>query len=402
MVNPIRAYEWGSTTDLARMQGRVPGTRPEAELWMGAHPSDPSLLEQPDGTSVPLDQLIDAHGPELLGPHVHARFGSRLPFLLKVLAIAHPLSVQVHPTAERARTAYEGELGASEHHYVDPFHKPEMVYALEPLDALCGFRSPASARHLLSLFPTERMRLLAAALGDGPAGLEHALRTLVTWPADDRAALAAEVARESRRLLAAAGSHRSGSLRPGDRRALTWASRLAVQHPKDPLVAAPFVLDLVRLEPGQVMFVPAGAPHAYLHGLGVEIMANSDNVLRAGLTHKPIAIDELLTIVDGGSRPVRDVPSTRPSEYEQLWTPLVEEFQLSRITLADGHPVELSDGTGPQVLLCTRGPVTVRCDDHELGIPAGHSAFVGAGAGPLTLAGPGEVFRAGVGAWLTG
>jgi mannose-6-phosphate isomerase len=273
-----------------------------------------------------------------------------------------------------------------------------MLYALEPIDAMCGFRSVEEARRLLQLVGGSRLARVAEALdaeGSEDARIEAAFQRLVTWPADDRPGLVDEVAASCRRLLAEAGPQTEDSLPPATRRALTWASRIAVEHPKDPLVAAPFVLELVQLQPGETMFVPAGAPHCYLYGLGVEILANSDNVLRAGLTHKPIAVDELLEIVHGGARPRRDVPETWVSPYEVLWAPGVPEFRLSRVWLHDPAPITAYPHiAGPQIVLCTAGAVRVGCGGHEVELTPGRSAFVGATGGPVTLSGVGEVFRA--------
>ncbi len=403
MANPVRDYDWGSTTALARMQDRRPSGEPEAELWMGAHASDPSHLVQFDGARVPLDSAICEDPQSMLGSQVYQRFGPRLPFLFKVLAVAHPLSVQVHPSAERARAGFEGEVDIpGDHDYVDPYAKPEMLYAIEPLDALCGFRTAAEAARLLGLLGTERAGKLAALLigqGEEQHLLKSVLAELVHWPSNDRAHLAGEIAHASRALLAGAGPHDGSPLSPRDRRALTWTCRLLQHHPEDPLVAAPFLLDLVRLEPGEVMFVPAGTPHAYLYGLGVEIMGNSDNVLRAGLTHKHVAAEELLHIVDGDSRPMREVPFRWLGPSEVVWAPDVEEFQLSRIWATSSAPVALFPGiAGPQVLLCTSGPVTVSGSRGSLTLQPGESAFVAAsGGGDLAVSGPGEVFRAAAG-----
>jgi mannose-6-phosphate isomerase len=219
----------------------------------------------------------------------------------------------------------------------------------------------------------------------------------VTWPEDDRPAFAADMAREARRLLSTAGPS-SGGLSPQDRRALMWVSRLAQQHPKDPLVVAPLLLDLCLLEPGDTLFVPAGAPHAYLHGTGVEIMASSDNVLRAGLTSKAVAVEELLHVVDGRSRPQRDVPEVELGPGEVAWRPPVPWFQLTRLR-PTGEPLAAHPSvTGPQVLLCTAGEVTVACAGAgDLVLRPGSSAFLGADAGRVEVRGSGEVFRAAVG-----
>ncbi len=418
MVNPVRTYDWGSTTTLARLQGRSPSGRPEAELWMGAHPAAPSALRTPDGVEQRLDELVAAAPEALLGPEVTQRFDGRLPFLLKVLCIARPLSLQVHPGAERARQGFDGEVGAlGEHRYTDPYPKPELLYALEPVEALCGFREASQAERLLSLLDGPRaaavtapLRAAGACAPTGPSGdprdddraatacLEEAFEILVTWPQDDRAAFAADMAQEARRLLHDTGAQRGAGLSSQDRRALVWVSRLAQHFPQDPLVVAPLLLDLVLLRPGETLFVPAGAPHAYLHGTGVEIMANSDNVLRAGLTHKPVAVAELLHVVDGRSRPQRDVPEERLGPCEVAWRPQLPWFQLTRLRPDGGEVVADASVTGPQVLLCTSGEVAVVGDDgQELPLPAGSSVFVAAGCDSLRVRGNGEVFRAAVG-----
>jgi mannose-6-phosphate isomerase len=397
MANPIRDYDWGAIETLARLQGRTPSGAPEAELWMGAHPSAPSTVVDAEGTAHRLDELIARWPHDVLGPDVVAVHGPRLPYLLKVLAVASPLSVQVHPDRDRARNGFAGEVAVlGEHRYVDPFPKPEMLYALEPVEALCGFRPAADAARLLGLLDGPRLAtivepLLGAGTGEDDAALERAFEILVTWPDDDRADLAIEAADAALTVLAHA--------KPGDpeHAAVGWVARLAGFFPKDALVVAPLLLDLVRLRPGETLFVPAGAPHSYLSGSGVEIMGNSDNVLRAGLTHKPIAVEELLQVVDGGSRP-HGTPAIPLGPSEVAWRPEAPEFQLTRLRLPDGTAVEAqSDLVGPQIVFASAGEVELRCDgaNHVLG--AGESALVPAGCGPIVFAGPGEVFRAAVG-----
>ncbi|HET9655826.1 MAG TPA: mannose-6-phosphate isomerase, class I [Kineosporiaceae bacterium] len=425
MANPIRDYDWGSTTHLARMQGRIPDGRPEAELWMGAHPSAPSALIGLDGSRLPLDELLRHHSQVLLGAEVMSRHGTRLPYLLKVLAIARPLSLQVHPDPGRARRRYteqqadgrrsaahdgagqtpgpagEGTAGTGRPPptYSDPYAKPEMLYALRRVDAMCGFRSAAEAAELVRLVGGPQLAPVLEALTSQAHPhhqLEDAFAALVTWPAKERQHLVEDLLHRTRALLAGDGDEPLPS--PGERRTLTWIARLAALHPGDPLVGAPLLLEVHQLEPGETLFIPAGAPHAYLAGLGVEIMANSDNVLRAGLTHKEIAVDELLQVIDGNSRPVRNVPELRLGPHEVAWRTGVAEFQLTRLRLDDSTPVAAYPAFhGPQVVLCTSGTVGVATSSYALALHAGESAFVGASGGPITLAGPGEVFRAAVG-----
>src|SRR3954471_7075310 len=204
MANPIRGYDWGAIETLARLQGRAPSGAPEAELWLGAHPSAPSTVVDGAGTTHRLDELVARRPRDLLGPDVVAVHGPRLPYLLKVLAVAGPLSLQVHPDRDRARHGFAGEVRVlGEHRYVDPFPKPEMLYALEPVEALCGFRPAADAARLLGLLDGPRLAAIAEPLlrtstgdgiGDDTAALEKAFEILVTWPDDDRADLAIEAA----------------------------------------------------------------------------------------------------------------------------------------------------------------------------------------------------------------
>jgi mannose-6-phosphate isomerase len=403
MVNPIHHYAWGSRTALAWMQGREPSGDPEAELWMGAHPSSPSGLSWPDDEEEPLDSLIARAPAHILGAEVSHRFRNRLPFLLKILAFDQPLSVQVHPNAEDAERAWSAQRNgpsSDPRYYSDPFAKPELLYALQPIDAMCGFRSADEARGLFDLLGSDRLTGLVDILAEAAPEEERLHRvftTLVRWPESDRADLVADIGRSARELLAAAGGPGNGPT-AAHRRAFTWCGRLARLHPQDPLVAAPLLLDLLRLEPGDTLFVPAGAPHAYLYGLGVEIMASSDNVLRAGLTRKPIAVEELLRVVDGSTRPVRHLPRIQLSPFEMAWRPPVGDFQLTRLRLPHGAPVAAYPFlAGPQVLLCTAGTVTVATGQREVVLSPGESAFVGAGGGPISVRGPGELFRAAVG-----
>jgi mannose-6-phosphate isomerase len=178
-----------------------------------------------------------------------------------------------------------------------------------------------------------------------------------------------------------------------------WVGRLAELHPHDPLVLAPLLLGLIRLAPGEAVFVPAGVPHAYLSGTGVEILAASDNVVRAGLTTKRIDVAELLTIVDSrpGAEPL--TPAVDLGGGEVAWQPPVPDFRLTRVPVA-GTARPAPEVGGPQILLCLRGSVTVRAGGAEVALRRGESAFVTASAGPLELTGEGEVFRAACGVLL--
>jgi mannose-6-phosphate isomerase len=398
MQNEVRDYDWGSTTVLAELQGRTPTGGPEAELWVGAHPGAPSWLLDGD-VRHRLDQVVLEQSETVLGPECQHRFGPQLPFLTKLLAIRRALSVQVHPTQEQAETGYDaersGEPPAGGYRFTDPYPKPEMVYALSPMQVLAGSRPAAEAAELVDRLvavpgPARpglaelRAVLVAPAGPDGShGGVGGVLAAVATWPAGRRAALAAEV-------VAAASALQ-------DEEPFRWMPVLAEQHPGDPLAIAPALLRLLRLPVGGTLYLPAGVPHAYLHGFGLEVMAPSDNVVRAGLTTKRVDPDALVHLLDPAAAPLLDLPVERPQPGETGWSPPTSWFRLSRVEVVAGAEVTLSPvRTGPQVLLCTRGRAVVRAQ-REVTVEAGGSLFLGHGCGPVTVAGDAEVFRTCVG-----
>jgi len=410
MRNPIRGYDWGSRTALARLQGREPTGSPEAELWIGAHPAASSAVVDPAGARRDLTELIAADPAGVLGAHCLARFGARLPFLTKVLAVERALSVQVHPDAEQAARGFAREeaaglpAGSPQRSYVDPFAKPELVHALEPVLALAGLREAEDAAGLLDRVAGAGTRLSDVAAAAGERGTPGALEVLARWPEPDRAALAADAVQAAE---AAAGTSGPGS---AELDAFTWVGRLARQHPGDPMVAAPLLLRLVRLDPGEVMFIPAGVPHAYLGGLALEVMAASDNVVRAGLTTKRVDVAELMALLDPHARPLLDLAPRRLGPAEVTWDPPTTQFRLTRLQVggdAAGGPVADGPATagsagevipdpsvvGPQVLLCTAGEVEVAVDGAAVRLGPGESAFLGAGAATPRLRGRAVVFR---------
>jgi mannose-6-phosphate isomerase len=374
--SPVRGYAWGSRTAIAALQGRpTPSPGPEAELWLGAHPSAPSVLAD---SGQRLDEALAGAG------------APRLPFLLKVLAAAQPLSLQAHPDAAQAAAGFAAEEAAGvprdapNRTYVDAHHKPELLVAVEEFDALCGFRPPAESAALLAALDVPELAPIVAALrGPDP---EEALRTAVTAILlhPDPKGLVAAVAPAA---LASAG-------------AAGLASELADRYPDDVGVVLALLLNRVTLAPTEAVFMPAGNLHAYLRGVGVEIMAASDNVIRGGLTPKPVNVKELLRIlrfevlVDPVVRPV-EVPGW-PGVV--TWPVPVRDFTLYRAVVpeggaAGGGEVRLP-GRGPRVVLCLRGSVTADDGAGPVTLTGGRAAFAAAGAGPVVVTGSGEVYEA--------
>jgi mannose-6-phosphate isomerase len=383
LMNTVRHYPWGSRTVIPELLGeQSPADRPYAELWMGAHPDAPSVLS--DGT--PLDKAIAQRSEALLGPEVRERFGDRLPFLMKVLAAEQPLSLQAHPTNEQAQAGFAAEEAAgvprddSTRTFKDPFHKPELLLALTPFEALCGFRPVEESLHCLAKLQVPELKPTIAALARG--GLRAAIPQLLALPPEHRAALVSAVAVAAARFVAAHDPEFINTYR--------WAASLAETYPGDPGVVISLMCNHLKLAPGEAVFLPAGNLHAYLSGAGVEVMASSDNVLRGGLTGKHVdlaALIEVLDFTDGRVPVIHPVLGPGGLRYPVP----VEDFDLTRIQL-DGQSGALTT-RGPQVLLCTEGTAVLSSADRELTVAQGQSAFVPAGA-PVSARGPAVLYRA--------
>ncbi|MFD8645966.1 mannose-6-phosphate isomerase, class I [Streptomyces zaomyceticus] len=376
LVNTVRPYAWGSTTAIPELLGIAPTGEPQAEMWMGAHPGAPSRTARGS-----LNELIDADPVRELGERSVEKFGPRLPFLLKVLAAGAPLSLQAHPDLDQARAGHAAEeaagipVDAPHRTYKDANHKPELICALTPFDGLCGFRAPAESADLIAALGVDSLKPYVDLLHAQPeeAALREVLTALLTADPEEMAHTVAEAAVAADRL---GGDH------------APYAA-LAHHYPGDPGVIAAMLLNRVRLQPGEALYLGAGVPHAYLEGLGVEIMANSDNVLRCGLTPKHVDVPELLRVVRfEPADPSVLRPEASPSGEEVYDTP-IDEFRLSRLVRPEGAaPTDLTSPT-PQILLAVAG----RPKAGEVTLAPGESVFVPAGE-TAELTGTGTVFRA--------
>jgi mannose-6-phosphate isomerase len=392
LLEPVtQPYAWGSHTAIAELQGRpAPTASPEAELWMGAHPSAPSGVER-DGTRTTLDAVIAADPAGELGAECAARFGGRLPFLLKVLAAEQALSIQVHPSRQQAEAGYRAENerglapGDKSRNYVDDWPKPETLCALTPFEVLAGMRTGADAAALLRALAVRELVPLAAELVTDPAAPARALATILAWPAADRGALVGDVVAACERVAAGGGEYAA---------ACAAAVRLAGEHPGDLGIIASLLLRHAVLRPGEAVYLPAGGLHAYLHGTGVELLANSDNVVRAGLTAKHIDIPELLKLTD----PTVAVPVIEPRAIGagvSVYDSPAPEFRLYRAELGPGE-VTLP-GTCARVVLCVEGVGALRASSGSLKVAKGESCYLSAADGGVTASGPAVLFIAGSG-----
>ncbi|MEU9706678.1 mannose-6-phosphate isomerase, class I [Streptomyces sp. NPDC047981] len=380
LVNTVRPYAWGSTTAIPELLGTPPTGEPQAEMWMGAHPGAPSRTERG-----PLNEVIDADPVRELGAPAVDKFGPRLPFLLKLLAAGAPLSLQVHPDLAQAKAGFAAEeaagvpIDAAHRNYKDANHKPELICALGTFNGFCGFRDPVEAADALSALGVDSLKPYVDLLHAHPEedALREVLTALLTADPAEMAHTVAEAAAAAQRL---GGAH------------APYAT-LAHHYPSDPGVIAAMLLNFVQLQPGEALYLGAGVPHAYLDGLGVEIMANSDNVLRCGLTPKHVDVPELLKVVRfEPTDPGILRPEASPSGEEVYDIP-IDEFRLSRFVRAEGAaPTDVTAGT-PQILLAVAG----RPKAGEVTLAPGESVFVPAGE-TTELSGTGTVFRATVAA----
>ncbi len=369
IVNDPRNYSWGSRTAIAELLGQTPSGEPEAELWFGDHPACSARIAS---TDEPLSTWGARH-PERLG-------GDRLPFLIKILAADSPLSIQAHPTLHQAREGFarENALGvpvdAPNRNYRDANHKPEIIVALTEFSALCGFR-PSESRdrivaHLDSLHipGTEALKLPLAESVEALLSRRFGTDALVD---------------------ALASSDPSTALDDDVRDALVVATGLARHFPSDPGVALSLLLNHRTLSPGEALFLPAGNIHAYLRGVGVEVMAASDNVLRGGLTEKHIDVTELLAVLDFTE--LAD-PTLAPAVAGPVrtFTPGVSDFVVHDVTVIDLVPLQV---VGPAIVVVTEGSIECRADA-TVPLSRGHAALVEAGETLVELAGKGRAFIA--------
>lgn len=352
LTGKVQDYAWGDTFSIAGLQGRTPTGSPEAEVWFGAHPSAPSATDEG-----PLDAVIAADPVSTLGMH------GTLPFLVKLLAAARPLSIQAHPSIAQAQEGFAREdaagipRDAAHRNYKDRNHKPEILVALTPFRAMAGFRPVDETVELLDELAVPELNYARSSLIDG----------------DLRSVLSGWLALEDPAPLVNAVLDRAAELDSDVARNLVF---IGEAFPGDVGVLAALLLNHVQLEPGQALFLPAGNMHAYLEGFGVEVMANSDNVLRGGLTEKHIDISELKDIVI--FEPIED-PVLAPqiaSEGSVVVTEFpvpVPDFAVTRCTGEGTVPVE-----GPAIVLAVAGEVVL---GGELSLRSGEAAFIAASDG---------------------
>ncbi|WP_049201903.1 mannose-6-phosphate isomerase [Serratia marcescens] len=383
MTNAVQNYAWGSHDALTRLYGIAnPDNQPMAELWMGAHPKSPSRVPGADGALRSLRELIDEDQPKQLGADVASRFGE-LPFLFKVLCADQPLSIQVHPSKAAAEIGFAKEnaagipLSAAERNYKDPNHKPELVFALTPFLAMNGFRELADIVSLLQPIAGAHHDIAAFLQQPDTAHLATLFASLLTMSGEQKS-LALGV-------LKAALNNQQGE--PWD-----TVRFIAGFYPDDSGLFSPLLLNVVQLAPGEAMFLYAETPHAYLKGVALEVMANSDNVLRAGLTPKFIDVPELLANLQFRPQPASGLLTQSEQRGNELFFPIpVEDFAFSLHDLT-AAPQALAQRSAA-IVFCVAGEATLEKSGQRLTLKPGESCFIGAFESPVNVSGSGRIAR---------
>ncbi|WP_019210027.1 mannose-6-phosphate isomerase [Yersinia massiliensis] len=383
MKNAVQNYAWGSTTALTELYGIAnPQAKPMAELWMGAHPKSSSEVADANGQWHSLREVIEQDPEANLGHDVFTRFGE-LPFLFKVLCAAQPLSIQVHPSKAAAEIGFAKEnkagipLDAAERNYKDANHKPELVYALTPFQAMNGFRTLNDIQVLL--------QPLAAAHPDIAVFLREPNTEHLATLFASLLSMAGEPKTRALAILKSALNNQLGE--PWD--TIRSISRF---YPDDSGLFSPLLLNVVTLQPGEAMFLYAETPHAYLNGVALEVMANSDNVLRAGLTPKFIDIPELMANLQFIPKPADTLLTSPQQQGNELVFPIpVEDFAFSLHTLTS--PPQTLAQNSAAIVFCVQGEAVLQKQQQKVTLQPGESCFIPANESPVTVQGTGSIAR---------
>ena len=392
LKNPVQEYAWGSKTFIPQLLGEPsPSDNPMAELWMGAHPKAPSQVLW-NGEWISLPELIQKNPEDILGESLAEKFSNELPFLFKVLAAARPLSIQAHPNRDQADQGFDREnrlkipLNAPHRNYKDKSHKPEILCALTDFWAFKGFRKIEEIIVLLDKIrvPALKDELISLRKQPNSEGLKKFYTALM-------------MSRErQRKIVNEAVTY--GKKFSNDDKVFEWMIRLNQEFPGDIGVLSPILLNLVRLQPGEAIYVPAGELHGYLEGAAIELMANSDNVLRGGLTAKHVDVPELLKILRFSYKGVDILMPHEQETVESFYPPVSEEFVLSMIAPRQGSFFESSKKRSVEMMICIEGDarVTDLGSGEMLPLTKGTTIIVPAAVERYRIEGEAKIYKASV------
>ncbi len=393
LKNSIMDYAWGSRSFIAELTGEPsPSAYPQAEMWMGTHEKAPSKVVYND-LVIPLDRLIRDDPYGTLGPAVARRFENKLPFLFKVLSAERPLSIQAHPDKYQAIEGFEREnlkgipVDSPARNYRDSSHKPELICALEPLWAMKGFRRISKILDLAAQAGVRPEEFGTDMLQDQPdeEGLKRFFMFIMSMDRGRRKKLVRGIVKRLDKIK-------------DDDPAFEWIRRLSIEYPDDIGALSPLFLNVIQLQPGEALFINACELHAYLKGSGLEIMTNSDNVLRGGLTTKHVDVPELINILSFRSSDVSKILPLKKDEFESVYDSPVKEFALSKIDLPERSCVYESYNTrSAEIIINTKGNAEI--SDHsgnKLPFLKGTSMFIPASVKNYSIKGEAVIYKASV------
>lgn len=392
LENTIQEYAWGSYTAIANLlEKKAPSDVPQAELWMGAHPKASSMVIY-KGSVISLQELISKYPEDILGKSIAEKFNNKLPYLLKVLAAARPLSIQAHPNLAQAKEGFKREneqgitIDAPNRNYKDDNHKPECICALTTFWAMNGFRKISDILLFMEkVCPNSLGKELDKLKKYDTYGLKQFFKFLMTLDQKRKKQVLSEAIKNARKFV---------KLDP----VFEWIVKLSKEYPGDIGIISPAMLNLICLEPGEAMFLFSGELHAYLDGLGIELMANSDNVLRGGLTPKHVDVPELLKVVNFEERDIKILKCEKNNAAECIYASMAEEFLLSIISVDSKKNYTSSIDRSAEILLCTGGNAEIiDCEKNSaISIQKGQSAIVPASVRMYNIKGTAKIYKASV------
>jgi len=393
LENTIQEYEWGSYTAIANLLGKkAPSDVPQAELWMGAHPKASSMIRYDSGM-VSLQKIIKEQPKDILGERIADKFNNKLPYLLKVLAASRPLSIQAHPNLAQAKEGFKREneqgisIDAPNRNYKDANHKPECICALTPFWALNGFRKITDILSFMEKICPQSLGSMLDELRNQPdsKGLMIFFQALMTLGPKEKKQVIDEAANNAQKL------EKKDPV-------FEWVIKLYKEYQEDIGVLSPALLNLICLKPGRAMFLFAGELHAYLDGLGIELMANSDNVLRGGLTPKHVDVPELLKVVNFEERDIKILQCKEKNINECTFPSRAEEFILSVISVDSKKNYTSTAVSSAEILLCTDGQATITDFDNNenISLKKGKSVIVPASVRVYNIQGKAVIYKASV------
>lgn len=392
LKNTIQEYAWGSYTSIANLlDKKAPSDVPQAELWMGAHPKASSMVIY-EGSVISLQELISKYTEDILGKSIAGKFDNKLPYLFKILAAAKPLSIQAHPNLVQAKEGFKREndlnilKDAPNRNYKDNNHKPECICALTNFWAMNGFRKISDILSFMEkVCPNSLGKELDELKKHDTYGLKKFFKFLMTLDQKSKRQVLSEAinnAQEFAKLDAV----------------FEWIIKLSKEYPGDIGILSPAMLNLICLEPGEAMFLFSGELHAYLDGLGIELMANSDNVLRGGLTPKHVDVPELLKVVKFEERDIKILECEKNNASECIYASMAEEFLLSVIFVDSKKDYTSQAVRSAEILLCTDGNAEmIDCEKNSaISIKKGQSAIVPASVRMYNIKGMAKFYKASV------